>query len=176
MSIKTQAFAFLTTCSILAASMLPSVTQASQANKSINKQHSFITQDQLGPQSLQRQLDLSKLKIKLVNKNKDGSETYTVNGKKITVTKKQIQAIQKEFLKSQPNTGVTVQALPYFGSVAAMIVAMQGAVGAYSYQAAMFFSSICFVRPDNCAKTLMSAWNGSVYAKDQLVRWSRGKN
>jgi hypothetical protein len=175
MSVKSKAFALFTTCSILAGSLLPTVSQATQTKVLVNSQNNLIAQNEIVPQFTQSQLDLSKLKIKLVKKNKDGSETYTVNGKKITVTKKQIQQTYQVYVKNNNGKGVNIQFLPQMGTLTAAVLTMQAFAQTWGYTAGLFIANACAVRPDNCAKTLMGVYQGAGWAKSQIVQWSKGR-
>ncbi len=140
-----------------------------------NQQVSF------GGQSVQAEVTSNaknqKLDIKFVKRNKDGSEVYKANGKTIIVSKKQIDLIKKELLKMNKSldSGVTVQALPYFGTVAGMIAAIQYYVSAGSWYATLHLTRICGPNPTGCANTLIAAWQGSKFAYDQLKKWSKGE-
>jgi hypothetical protein len=128
---------------------------------------------------------VTKLDFKLLKKYPDGSELISVNGKQIKVSKKLINYV-KQVENSEPEvdvdseikgSNIAPQALPaWAASTATLVATVQAWVGIYSWTGAVFLTRTCGVRPDNCAKTLIAAWQGASWANDQLKNWARGRN
>ncbi len=79
-------------------------------------------------------------------------------------------------MNKSSGSGVTVQALPaWAASVAGLVATVQAYVGIYSWTGAIVLTRTCGVRPDNCAKTLMQAWEGSGTAYNQLRKWAKSQ-
>jgi hypothetical protein len=142
-------------------------------------QNSLSTSLQFGTQKANANsidvLSADGVNIKLIKKYKDGSEIHEVNGKKIKVSKKQIEMVTKEYMSINRPSGVSTQALPYFGSIAAAVAYMQAYASVWSWSAAIFLTRACAAKPDGCASVIIGAFQGAGWARNQIKQWSTGR-
>jgi hypothetical protein len=119
-----------------------------------------------------------KISVKLKKVNFDGSEDYIVQGKEIKVTKKSIEIVKNE-LKSISNSKDlelgTSSALPYFGSIAAMVSWIQYQIGYWSFQAFIFLTRACSGNIQGCVNMVIGMANGAGWAWNQARNWASGR-